>query len=170
MYHTQLFFFCNRIVIACCTPLVRYHYFILSIYSFIFSLIHYNVIMFNFLKVLYIFSSLRKGREGRSEILEDVSFSFIENIFFISFFVVGLITGALAYLAYIQQSNIALFFAFLLFIVLIFDISLYLRIKRFFRSFIDTGVHYTEDKIRHFIKRENFIKREKKIIDIKEKK
>jgi len=103
--------------------------------------------MFRFLSMIYSLFLLHKGREGQKELVKDISFASMENIFFVSFFLLGMVAGALIYLAVVTKSTIAIVFAVLFVLVLIFDISLFVKIKRIVLNLIERGFRFGEQQV-----------------------
>ncbi len=111
--------------------------------------------MWKFIQVVQTVLLLRKGREGRKEIVNEFSFSFIETIFFASFFILALLVGGLFVLVYFTQNTVATVFAVLLSTILIFDIWVYLRVKRAVTELIEKGMQFGEQQVQRL--REHFI-------------
>ena len=118
--------------------------------------------MFRFLRIIHAFFLIRKGKKGREEFTQDLSFGPIEDIFFVSFFVLGLLIGGLFYLSYVNESSIALFFAVLLLLAVIVDIWIYLAIKNFVTGTTKKALNFTENRVQRFFSRFS------KVVDVEE--
>ncbi len=102
--------------------------------------------MFRFLRIIQAYFLIKKGKKGREELTRDLSFGPIEDIFFMSFFVLALLIGGLLYLSYVKMSSIALFFAILLILAILVDVWIYIAIKRFVTRVTKNVVDFTETK------------------------
>jgi len=74
-----------------------------------------------------------KGKEGYNapdELIADTSFGLIEGFFIISFFVLGIVSGALLYFGISFGYNLMVVFGVLFLIILIIDIAIYQFIKK----------------------------------------
>ncbi len=112
--------------------------------------------MFRFIQIFSIFRLLRKGREGRKELMKEFSFSAVEDIFFLSFFILGIFIASLFYLFYRNGNTFFLVFGIFLSLVVFFDIYLYFKIKSAFLKVIDKGIRF-EEKLMSSFRRKNVI-------------
>ena len=109
--------------------------------------------MFRFLRIIQAYFLIKKGKKGREELTRDLSFGPIEDIFFVSFFVLGLLIGGLFYLSYVKESSIALFFAVLLILAILIDVWIYVAIKRLVTRATKNVVDFTENRTRKLFSR-----------------
>ena len=125
--------------------------------------------MFRFLRIIHAFFLIKKGKKGREELTQDLSFGPIEDIFFVSFFILGLLIGGLFYLSYVNESSIALFFAILLILAVIVDIWIYLAIKHFVTGATKKALNFTENRAQRFFSRFSGVVDVEEIMEEKER-
>ena len=87
----------------------------------------------------------KQGYSAPDELLSETSFSFIESFFISSFIILGIIAGGLGILAFSQGSNFALFFAILFLLVLVFDVWVFIKIKKIFKKLSKKVVDYSKN-------------------------
>ena len=92
----------------------------------------------------------KKGIDRTNEFVTDVSFGPLEGIFIISFIILGIVTLGLGFLSFFYLSNLALFFFILFLLILVFDIWIFIKVKRFFSKLSKKTVDFSQKKYKEF--------------------
>lgn len=90
--------------------------------------------MFKIFKYIGYAFQAKRGLENPGELVSDISFGPVQLFFILSFIALGLITVLVGFLGIHFDSIIFLILSFLFLMVLIIDIWIYRRVKRFFTS------------------------------------
>ncbi len=109
-----------------------------------------------FRTIQYIFEA-KKMKENPENFLRELSFAPLETFFYLSFFILGVLTGGFAYLAYVKESDISLIFSVLLGLVLIFDLYVFFLIKRAIRTVVKRVFSFSHKKREAILPDENII-------------